>query len=287
MPHYKKRCTWLTSFVQTLQLSQTAEILYNIVEFKKELIMTFFDNDLLNTEYLRRLKKVENPHRSYQTLIDSLESIHECNQQHAASFTKRIKSQQNDIRTCDSVFTEVIVYAYYLKLVYERIIKSLNMAEKDYDLRIELSDGSFHYLEIFSIMPNLNISTRDNIIVNDVKTHLHLELSSVRQKLLHKINKQKQLSKPRENFAVIELNDISIAGDFSILSSLSDGYKIKIDKRTMKIIDEGFDWSNSIFDNAIVEHLKGIIYFSLGNYNKRKFIFNPNFKKAGPTTVTY
>ena len=234
--------------------------------------MNFYDKDLLKSDYLRRLKRVENPYRNYQALIDSLESIYDYNQQHAASFTKRIKSQQKDIKTCESVFTEIIVYAHYLRLVYEGIIKSLNMVEKDYDLRIELSDGSFRYLEIFSIMPGLKISTRDKIIVNDIKTHLQEEFSSVRQKLLHKINNQKQLSKPRENFAVIELNDISITGDFSILSSLSNGYKIKIDKGTIKIIDEGFDWSNSIFDNAIVKHLKGIIYFSLGNYNKRKFI---------------
>lgn len=53
-------------------------------------------------------------------------------------------------------------------------------------------------------------------------------MASIRQKLLHKISRQSQLSKPRENFAVIELNDASIAGDFAVWSSLSGGYKLKV-----------------------------------------------------------
>lgn len=240
-------------------------------------------------EYFRRLKKVENPYRSYRSFEETLESIYGYKQSHAKSFIKRIekehKNKQPDIRNCEAVFTEMIVYAYYLRLFHEGIIRSLDIKQNDYDLRIELADGSCRYLEIFSIMPDFKISTPDNVIVNDIKTHLQEEYSSIRQKLLRKIRKQKQLSKPRENYAVIELNDFRIAGDFSILSSLSDGYKIRICKKTGTIIDTGFDWSKSIFDNAIVENLKGIIYFNMGNYNERRFIFNPNFKVAGSTTV--
>ncbi|HHT9140609.1 MAG TPA: hypothetical protein ACFYEA_08295, partial [Candidatus Tripitaka californicus] len=114
--------------------------------------------------------------------------------------------------------------------------------------------------------------------VNDIKTHLQKPLSSVRQKLLNKIQNQKQLSQPRENFAVMAMNDYSIAGDFHVLSSLSSGYKVKIDMKTNRIVAGGFDWSKSIFDEEIVENIKGIIYFSMGDYGRRKFIFNPNFR---------
>lgn len=242
--------------------------------------MVFFDKDLLDTEYLRRLRKVENSYRNDKILINSLESIYQYNKPHAMSFTKRIKAQHKNFNFngCESIFSEIIVYEFYLKLYYEGIIKSLHIKKDDYDLRIELSDGSFHYLEIFCVMPDLKISKEGEVIVNDIKTHLQEPSSSIRQKLLRKINKQKQLSKPRYNFAVIELNDVSIADDFSILSSLSDGYKIKISKETGEILSKGFDWSRSIFDNNTVGYIKAIIYFSLGKYNNRKYIINPNFK---------
>jgi hypothetical protein len=57
------------------------------------------------------------------------------------------------------------------------------------------------------------------------------------------------MTKPRENFAVIELNDPSIAGNFSVLSSLSSGYKITIDLATMKAVAAGYDWTSSVFDD--------------------------------------
>ena len=315
--------------------------------------MSFFDKDLLNTEYIQKHKRAydehknTNPYRNYEVLLDSLNSIYEYNEAHANSFTKRIKSQQKEFKDCEAIFAEIIVYAYYLRLVNEGILKSLDIEEADYDLRIELADGSFHYLEIFSIKPNLEPPEReasekledlpvglefpnhlknkirydnekklliweglmaegekDELLglskdeqykkaietffqkcepkVYDIKAHLQKPLSSVRQKLLNKIRKQKQLSQPRENFAVIEMNDPSIAGDFSILSSLSSGYKVMIDTKENKIIDAGFDWSNSIFDNEIVKNLKGVIYFSMGDYGRRKFVFNPNFKGEAP-----
>ena len=101
-------------------------------------------------------------------------------------------------------------------------------------------------------------------------------MASIRKKLLNKIEKQKQFTKPRENFAVIELNDSLIAGDFAILSSLSDGYKITINKDTMEAVDAGYDWSNSVFHDESTRYLKGIIYFNLGDYQSRKIIKNNN-----------
>jgi hypothetical protein len=89
--------------------------------------------------------------------------------------------------------------------------------------------------------------------------------------------KQRQLSEPRENFAVIELNDTSIAGDFAVLSSLSSGYKLEVGLESGEVRSEGYDWNNSVFDDPNTQYLRGVIYFSLGDYESRKFIFNPNF----------
>ena len=86
------------------------------------------------------------------------------------------------------------------------------------------------------------------------------------------------MSQPRRNFAVIELNDPRIALDFTILSSVSNGYKITIDTKNMRKIGEGFDWSKSVFDEPSVTNLVGIIYFKMGDYNHRKFILNPNYR---------
>lgn len=85
-------------------------------------------------------------------------------------------------------------------------------------------------------MPNLKRpSNPGEFVVYDIKTHTQKEMASIRQKLLRKIEKQKQFTKLRENYAVIELNDISIAGDFHVLPSLSSGYKISISQKTGEI----------------------------------------------------
>jgi hypothetical protein len=114
-------------------------------------------------------------------------------------------------------------------------------------------------------------------VVNEIKTHLQKPKSSVRQKLLRKIGKQGQMSKPRENYAVIELNDVSIAGDFAVLSSLSDGYKIQIDRQTGKATSAGYDWSQSMFAEESTRHLKAVMWFDLGDYESRRILLNPFF----------
>jgi len=252
----------------------------------------FFNKDLLETEYFRSLKGAYEdpnnypflrPYRSPDLLLDDLNSIYQYNKTHARYYAKRIKTQQNQYRDCEAVFTEIIVYAYYLKLVYEGILKSLDRKEDDYDLRIEMKDGTSHFLEIFSIMPDIKIWTKEEIEKGEMKaveirTHLQDSFASIRQKLLEKIQKRGQMSKPRRNFAVIELNDPRIADDFTILSSLSNGYKTWIDTKNMRKIREGFDWSKSVFDEPSLTNLAGIIYFKMGNYNHRKFILNPNYR---------
>ena len=129
-------------------------------------------------------------------------------------------------------------------------------------------------------MPDFPLPEDGKFSIYDVKTHTQTAMASIRQKLLRKISKQKQLSKTRENFAVIELNDVSIAGDFAVLSSLSSGYKLNLDVQNQRVVSSGYDWSNSVFDDPSTAFLKGIIYFSLGDYESRKFIFNPKFVQS-------
>ena len=173
------------------------------------------------------------------------------------------------------------MYRYYIRPVYEGLIRGVHKISSECDIIIELMDGTKQYLEVFCVMPNFKMPSKPGeIVVGDVKTHAQNEMASIRQKLLRKIEKQKQFTTQRDNFAAIELNDSSIAGDFAILSSLSDGYKITIDRNTMKTVDEGYDWSDSVFHDESTKYLKGIIYFNLGDYQSRKIIMNSNFKSA-------
>ena len=66
-----------------------------------------------------------------------------------------------------------------------------------------------------------------------------------------------QFSRRRENFAVIELNDVSIAGDFVVPSSLSSGYKVKSGLDSREMLSQGYDWDGSVFDEPSIQSLKG------------------------------
>lgn len=244
--------------------------------------------ELIDTEYFKRYKhtyyKWEGSNlipRNYLNLIKFLTEIFDYNKQHARGFAKELRSSSNsnDINNCEAIFSEIIVYRHYIRLVYEGIIKSINLNKKECDLIIKRLDNSLAYFEVFCVKPNLQMPKEGESIAYDIKTHMQDEMASIRQKLLRKIKKQKQLIKPRDNYAIIELNDISIANDFTILSSLSSGYKITIDPKTLKPISAGYDWNNSIFHDESTRFLKSIIYFKLGDYASRKFIFNPTFKK--------
>ncbi|MEE9129397.1 MAG: hypothetical protein V3T84_05215 [Phycisphaerales bacterium] len=250
----------------------------------------FFDQDLLGCTYLKRLRQhyedtldgpFFNPHRSYPRLLIVLNRVREYDEEHARSFTKRLKSQAEDRRSCDAVFAEAIVYAWYVPLVAEGTLRSLDIWHDDYDLRIERADKTCYFLEIFSVMPELRANAAG---VADVKTHLQTALSSIRQKLLYKVQKQQQMGKTRENWAVIELNCTTIAGDFAVLSSLSDGYKVSIDPQTMRVITEDYDWECSVFDEESTRRIRGIMWFDLGNYGQRRTLINKRFLKP-PHTV--
>ena len=246
-------------------------------------------SDLLECQYLCKYKKAyyhlrELGHqvwsRNYFNLLSSINEIFEYNEQHARGFAKSLRSSQADWNNCEAIYSEIIVYRYYIRLVYENLIKAIERNANECDIIIRRLDDSLAYLEVFCVRPKVKTpSEPGEVIVHNFKTHTQNEMASIRQKLLRKIEKQKQFTKPRENYAVIELNDISIAGDFAILSSLSDGYKITYNKETKEKMSAGYDWSRSVFDDESTKFLKGIIYFSLGNYESRKYIFNPEFKE--------
>jgi hypothetical protein len=244
--------------------------------------------DLLKCEYFKRQRESYyaareagclNRYRNYVTLLEDLEDIHAYNEQHAKSFAKRFREGSQDWRNCEAIFSEVIVYRAYIRGVYEGVIRSIHLEEAEADIIVERLDGSRMFLEVFCVMPSFPLHDEHREPnVYSVKTHTQIEMASIRQKLLRKISKQSQLSKPRENFAVIELNDTSIAGDFAVLSSLSSGYKLEIGLESGKVQSRGYDWDSSVFDDPSTQYLRGVIYFSLGDYESREFIFNPNFR---------
>jgi hypothetical protein len=243
--------------------------------------------DLLKCDYFKRHREGYhaareagwlNRYRNYVTLLEDLNDIRAYNEQHAKSYAKRFRDGSKDWRNCEAIFSEVIVYRAYIQGVYEGLIRSIHLEEAESDIIVERLDGSKMFLEVFCVMPSFPLPDEEGKPkVHSVRTHTQTEMASIRQKLLRKISKQSQLSKPRENFAVIELNDVSIAGDFAVLSSLSGGYKLKLGLESGKVLSRGYDWDNSVFDDPSTQWLKGVIYFSLGDFESRKFIFNPKF----------
>ena len=194
-------------------------------------------NDLLECDYFKKYRHgyyaardagVLNRYRNYVTLLHYLNDIYAYNEQHARSYAKRFREGSKDWRNCEAIFSEVIVYRAYIRGVYEELIRGIHLEEAESDIIIERLDGSKLFLEVFCVMPSFPVPEDGKFTVYDVKTHTQTEMASIRQKVLRKISKQGQLKKPRENFAVIELNDVSIAGDFAVLSSLSGGYKLNL-----------------------------------------------------------
>ena len=242
--------------------------------------------DLLELEYFRKYRHGyyrrrnegwQIPPRNYFHLLQCLGDIYEYRPDDAHSFAKSFKTVGKDSRNSEATFAEVIVYRYYVRLVYEGLIRSVRLERKECDVLLERLNGSTAFLEVFSIKPALKQPEPGEIVVNDIRTHTQNAMASVRQKLLRKIREQHQMVKARDNYAVIELNDASIAGSFAVLSSLSSGYKVTIDRTTMKAVDSGYDWANSVFEDEALRHLKAVIFFDLGDYESRRFINNPFF----------
>jgi hypothetical protein len=70
-----------------------------------------------------------------------------------------------------------------------------------------------------------------------------------------------------------------------VLSSLSDGYKIAIDRDSLKTVGEGYDWATSVFDDPCLRHLKGVMWFDLGDYESRRILLNPRFGRPTPDDI--
>jgi len=253
-----------------------------------DLEQAFPFQDLLKLDYFQKYRRahyrfreerfVVEPRRNYRSLLQYLTEIHEYSSDDAKGFAKKLRDEDSEWRSGEAIFAEIIVYRYYVRLVSEGIVRSARLGRKDCDVIVERLDGSREYLEVLSIRPNLPEPGPEGFASYKISTHTQDAKSSIRQKLLHKIREQKQMSKPRENYAVIELNDVSIVGDFHVLSSLSDGYKIHIGRKTRRKIDEGFDWNSSIFHGDCARYVKGVIWFDLGDYESRRILYNPFFK---------
>ena len=252
-----------------------------------ELSTSFFDPALLETEYFRRHRDayakyfVEGlipKYRCYPIFIDALQTVFSYNARHGLSFSGRLKNQWRDLRACDGIIAEVIVYAHYATLVDRGTIRSLDIRKDDYDLKIERANGSEAFLEILSVNPEFRKTPTG---CYEVMSHKQEGPASIRQKLLKKMRLQKQMQKARENWAVIELNNVTIAGDFAVRSSLSSGYKLQFNRDSMEVEQRGYDWNWSIFDEPETRHLHGVIHFDLGLYEDRRYILNERVRGEG------
>src|ERR671924_37065 len=81
----------------------------------------FFDPTLLDTEYAKQLRTTYedtrgtpflNYYRSYPRFVSALSAIHEYKKEHARSYAKRV-NQEHDLKNCEAIFTEIIVYSSY------------------------------------------------------------------------------------------------------------------------------------------------------------------------------
>ncbi len=240
----------------------------------------FFEPTLLSTTYFQKQREhyvdtrwtvFNNPLRNYPTLLSGLTQVHEHRQDHARSFIKRFRQQQHDFNSCEAVFAELIVYGGCLRQVWEGHLTGLDLKPDSHDLELTRPDGSHAFLEVFCVMPD---PTPDATGLVSYQTHTQEAVSSIRQKLFQKIERG-QLSEPRENWAVIELNHSAMTS-FAVLSSLSDGYKIGTES-------EGYDWSKSFFHDPRTRNIRGVVYFLLGHYGARSVVLNPFWRTPSTT----
>ncbi|MBI3398981.1 MAG: hypothetical protein HY026_07100 [Deltaproteobacteria bacterium] len=243
---------------------------------------SFFDKDVLNTEYLLRYRRTyyqqlqdgwQLAFKNYESILDCLISIFENNNQYGKSYCSRIKSEPENMRSCEAIMSEAFVHNYYIPLKNENLIKSIELIEKECDLIIEENSNSKRYYEILTLMPDIGFDG-----VYEIKTQRQKEPSSLRQKILEKIRGRKQFTKNRKNIAAIDLNDISITGNFHVLSSLSNGYKAKINLETGVLVPGEYDWSDNIFDDELTKYIYAVEWFDRGDYSQRRSLINWNYK---------
>lgn len=136
-------------------------------------------SDLLESEYFKKYKKAyycmrdlgdQLGFRNYFNLLNYITEIFECNEQHARGFAKALRSSQADWNNCEAIFSEIIVYRYYTRLVYEGLIKTIDRNADECDLIIRRLDDSLAYLEVFCVKPNRKTTSEPGeFIVQDIK----------------------------------------------------------------------------------------------------------------------
>ncbi len=248
----------------------------------ESLEQSFFDKEILSTEYLLRYRRAYYRHlqdgwqlafKNYESILDCLASIYENDNQYGKSYCFRIKREPGNMRSCEAIMSEAFVHSYYIPLKNEELIKSIELIEEECDLIIEDVLGDKRFYEVMSLMPDFEIGE-----VNEVRTHKQEELSSLRQKILWKIRERKQFTKNRRNIAAIDLNDISIVGDFHVLSSISQGYSVEVNLKTGELGSGDYDWSNNLFDDKNTKYIYAIEWFDKSDYSQRRILINRNYK---------
>lgn len=248
----------------------------------ESLEQAFFDKEVLSTGYLLEYRRAYYRHlqngwqlafKNYESILDCLVSIFENNNQYGKSYCFRIKREPENMRSCEAIMSEAFIHSYYIPLKNEKLIKSIELIEDECDLIIEDVLGDKRFYEVMTLMPDFKIGE-----VNEVKTHKQEELSSLRQKILWKIKEKKQFIKKRRNIAAIDLNDISIVGDFHVLSSISQGYSVKVNPETDEVGSGDYDWSNNLFDDENTKYIYALEWFDKGDYSQRRILMNWNYR---------
>ncbi|MCQ4575115.1 MAG: hypothetical protein NOU37_07720 [Candidatus Brocadiales bacterium] len=225
-------------------------------------------------DYHSSLTNSQNKNRSLHAFARGLTTIYDYDVNIYKHFEKRIITEKDFKNFWNGTFAEIIVMAFYIREEFK-----VEFETEEADLILKIDDDPI-YLEVFSINPDLKVAQNiEDIKCHDIKTHLPIiNTSSVRGKLHGKLGEnQDQFKDGRKNIAVIELNNTAIAGNFHILSSLSGGYEILLDKNTGKVVNGGFNWNNNnFFTTEGGKRISAIIWFDMGDYEDRRKIKNPN-----------
>ena len=165
----------------------------------------------------------------------------------------------------------MIVYRAYIRAVYEGLIRGIHLEEAEADVIVERLDGTKMFLEVFCVMPSIPRPNEDGKprVYSVMNPYTNRNGFDPPESFFAKSqNRANSRSRVRTSL-LIELNDVTIAGDFAVLSSLSGGYKVNIGRESLKILSSGYDWESSVFDDPSTKCLKGVIYFSLGKTMSR------------------
>jgi len=132
----------------------------------ESLEQSFFDKEVLSTEYLLRYRRAYYRHlqdgwqlafKNYESILDCLASIYENDNQYGKSYCFRIKREPGNMRSCEAIMSEAFVHSYYIPLKNEELIKSIELIEEECDLIIEdvLGDKRFYESQGYSVKVNL------------------------------------------------------------------------------------------------------------------------------------